>query len=192
MTGVGRDRRDVSHTPAGASDIAPSLSLGSGVMVWQRTAGGPPQIFGGDVFGDTPTQLSDFAGGATEPALSRDVQVVASVHVGTDCELWVLDYSDPTKQRRLTDHGGGPGCDSAPAWSPDGKRVAFRRTTPGEAKFMVVPAAGGPPPPPPRRPGFVGPPGGGRPSPPAGGPPPPGLGIRLVARARAAAADRNV
>ena len=145
MTGIGRERRDISHTPAGASDTAPSVSLGSGVMAWQRTAGGPPQIFGGDVFGDTPSQISNVPGGATEPAMSRDVQIVASVHAGTDCELWVLDYTDPAKQRRLTDHGGGPGCDSAPAWSPDGKRVAFRRTAGGTTSFMVVPAEGGTP-----------------------------------------------
>src|SRR3954451_11227219 len=130
MTGAGRDRRDISHTPAGASDTTPSLSLGSGVMAWQRTAGGPPQIFGGDVFGDTPSQLTNFPGGGTAPAMSRDVQIVASVHVGADCELWVFGFSVTDPQRRLTDHGGGAGCDSAPAWSSDGKRIVFRRTTP--------------------------------------------------------------
>ena len=146
MTGAGLQNRDISHTPAGAVDTAPSLSLGSAVMAWQRSVeGGPPQIVVGDSFGDTPQQISNFPGGATEPAVSRDVEIVASVHVGNDCELWVLDYSDPAKQRRLTDHGGGAGCDSAPAWSPDGKRVIFRRTTPAGTSLMVVDAAGGTP-----------------------------------------------
>ena len=53
--------------------------------------------------------------------------MIASVGQGADCSLWAIEQFGK-QQAQLTDHGGVPGCDDAPAWSPDGKRLVFRRT----------------------------------------------------------------
>jgi Tol biopolymer transport system component len=150
MDGDGHGQMEISHTPVGASDTAPSMSLSQGLVVWQRTRLGVPEIVGGDVFGDPTTNLTSFAGGASDPSLSCRLQVAFSVGSGADCNVWVMDAFGAHK-RRLTDHGQQPGCDAMPVWSPDGRRVDFRRTvTDATGRALssaeyVVPATGGTP-----------------------------------------------
>lgn len=130
----------VTHPPAGASDTNPTLSLpspgGPAVMAYERTVSGVSQIYVGDPLynGTVKTKfpggrITDFPAGAHQPAISTTAfgqgTTVFSVGSGPDCSLWVSAESGAL--RRLTDHGGGPGCDSAPVWSQDGKSIAFHR-----------------------------------------------------------------
>lgn len=59
---------------------------------------------------------------------------------GDNWDLWVqvLGAGDPL---RLTDH---PASDHYPAWSPDGRHLAFLRYENGRCKVLRVPALGGP------------------------------------------------
>ncbi|MDQ6805388.1 MAG: hypothetical protein M3065_10590 [Actinomycetota bacterium] len=156
----------VTHPPPGASDTGPALSLanpgGPALLTYERTVAGVSQIYVADPF-DKPIVtiktgfpgggVTNFPGGAHEPAIAQVAlghgTIVFSVGSGADCSLWVSDESG--KLRRLTNHGGSPGCDSAPTWSPDDKSIAFHREltdaagVPTGGTNMVVSAAGGTP-----------------------------------------------
>ncbi|HWF52576.1 MAG TPA: hypothetical protein VG294_18180 [Solirubrobacteraceae bacterium] len=154
----------VTHPPAGASDTNPALSLpspgGPAVLVYERTISGVSQIYVGDPFynGTIKTKfpggrITDFPAGAHQPAISSVAlgqgTTVFSVGSGADCSLWVAAESGAL--RRVTDHGGSPGCDSAPVWSGDDKSIAFHREVTDAAGVgiggmdLVVPATGGTP-----------------------------------------------
>jgi hypothetical protein len=157
---VGRQRKRVTGPPPSAADTDPALPLQPYAMAYQRTAASVSQIYVGDPLGDPKVHLNSmfpggrdtgFAAGARDPALAGDANDVAfSVGSGADCTIWVMHLAG-TGQRRLTDHGGTPGCDHAPVWSPDGRSVAFARTTtdaagnPRSSAILIVPAAGGTP-----------------------------------------------
>lgn len=141
----------VTSPPAGASDSNPSMGEAPDLMAFQRTAAGISQIYTGGGMGGGDRRLTDFSSGASDPAVSPDSgEIVFSVGTGADCSLWVMSY-DGSDQRQLTDHGATPGCDEAPAWSPQGTSVAFRRTQtdaagkPTGVTYLIVPASGGTP-----------------------------------------------
>jgi hypothetical protein len=156
----GRRRIQVTRPPPGAADGSPALPLQPFAMAYQRTVAGVSQIYIGDPLGDPTVQLNSlfpggrdtgFSAGARDPALSGAANDVAfSVGSGADCSIWVMSLSG-AGQRRLTDHGETPGCDHAPVWSPDGKSVAFARTStdpagnPRTTAVLMVPVAGGTP-----------------------------------------------
>lgn len=82
------------------------------------------------------------------PALSPDgLQAVVSVQEWSieknkpTASLWLVDVARATT-RRLT---AGTGSDTAPAWSPDGGRIAFtsKRGEDEAAALYVIPVAGG-------------------------------------------------
>ncbi|MCD6325925.1 PD40 domain-containing protein [bacterium] len=74
--------------------------------------------------------------GATSPALSPDGDTLCFSYLG---DIWTVpaDGGDAT---RLTVHEAH---DSYPAWSPDGKSIAFTSWREGNANVYVMPSAGG-------------------------------------------------
>ena len=152
-----RRTTQVTHPSAGVADGAPALPETPGFLAYRRVAGGVGQIHLADPNDAFQPEApfpdgrgTDFAQGAGDPAVRPDWRLAFSVGHGADCTIWLMDR-DGTHLRRLTDHGGAPGCDDAPAWSPDGKRLAFRRTvtdaagSPRAISVLVVSAAGGTP-----------------------------------------------
>jgi Tol biopolymer transport system component len=59
---------------------------------------------------------------------------------GADHEIYVKQIGTETLLRLTRD----PGNDLSPAWSPDGRHIAFSRRTESEVAYFVVPALGGP------------------------------------------------
>ena len=79
------------------------------------------------------------------PSLSPDAALVAYVAVPTGQRntAVMVQTTDPSTPRQLTRPENGAD-DSAPAWSPDGREIAFLRVTPGgECRVLVVAANGG-------------------------------------------------
>ena len=81
------------------------------------------------------------ARGADQAALSPDRTRIAFAGAGLGRQgIWVMS-ADGRGQRRLTNRAG----DGEPTWSPDGRRIAFRRDLGESFDLWVVPTAGGTP-----------------------------------------------
>lgn len=74
--------------------------------------------------------------GPTDPALSPDGRTLALAARGW---LWLMDVS--TREARRITRGGG--IDSRPAWSPDGKQLAFVRDDTKDTSIVIVDVASG-------------------------------------------------
>ncbi|MBA3884700.1 MAG: S9 family peptidase [Acidobacteria bacterium] len=64
-------------------------------------------------------------------------------HPGPDGDLWIVDVDATSAPRRLT---SGPGVESSPTWSPDGRTIVFvARAGDGPSQlFRVTPSGGAP------------------------------------------------
>ena len=94
-------------------------------------------------------RIEDLTGFALpgQPALSPDgrevVYVLTSVDTAADknlTSLWLADTAGGNARRLTTGT-----ADAAPAWSPDGTRIAFLRADGGAAQVWLLPAGGGEP-----------------------------------------------
>ena len=87
-------------------------------------------------------KFTSFRGVETDPAISPDGNQVAFCWNGEkqdnfDIYVQLIDGGRPL---RLTTN---PADDHEPAWSPDGRRIAFNRYTPQGCEILIIPALGG-------------------------------------------------
>ena len=81
----------------------------------------------------------------SSPSLSPDAALVAYVAVpaGQRRTAIMVQTTDPSTPRQLS-HPEGEAADSAPAWSPNGREIAFLRVSNGrDCRVMVLPSNGG-------------------------------------------------
>ncbi|KQY50308.1 winged helix-turn-helix domain-containing protein [Lysobacter sp. Root494] len=91
--------------------------------------------------------ITSVPGIESSPSLSPDAALVAYVATpaGQRRTAILVQTTDPSPPRQLS-HPEGEAWDSAPAWSPNGREIAFLRVVPGgdgDCKVMVLPSNGG-------------------------------------------------
>jgi Tol biopolymer transport system component len=94
-------------------------------LLVEGDAGGGPELFRLPPQGGVPARLLPAGTVVMDPVASPDGSRIAFVVADYDDatgDIWVV-HRDGTGLERLTDHGA---MDDAPAWSPDGTRLAFR------------------------------------------------------------------
>lgn len=122
------------------------------VLLWSLRDGGAPQAaLRAQVAGQPAAPgasyrlITSVPGIESNPSLSPDAALVAYVATppGQRRTAILVQTTDPSPPRQLS-HPEGEAWDSAPAWSPNGREIAFLRVVPGQdCKVMVLPSNGG-------------------------------------------------
>jgi Tol biopolymer transport system component len=89
------------------------------------------------------TPFTTLPGKEGQPCFSPLGNQIAFVWGGeqdNNLDIYVKIIGSETPLKLTTD----PAADTDPAWSPDGRYIAFLRQTPGHGGFYVVPVSGGP------------------------------------------------
>jgi Tol biopolymer transport system component/DNA-binding winged helix-turn-helix (wHTH) protein len=90
-----------------------------------------------------PVPITRFPGLELDPAISADGKLVAFAwegQRGDNLDIYVRSIEGSSDPRPLTTHAA---ADHAPAWSPNGQRIAFVRVLEGKREVIVLPALGG-------------------------------------------------
>jgi eukaryotic-like serine/threonine-protein kinase len=132
----------LQHTPTVGG--AP-IGGGPGQIAFASNRSGIPQIYLSDLTGSVAVPITNMPDGACEPAWSPNGQQIAFV---SPCKK-VHDISEPPPQDTviyIANADGSeptalptmPGGDSEPAWSPDGKRIAFTSLRDGRPLIYII------------------------------------------------------
>ena len=113
------------------------ISVGGVVTLLGRLATGPAVAI-------KKVELSNDVGAKAYPAFAPDGQRLAYSARGTASKddtfhIFLRDVTSGPGQQ-LTN---GPANDIGPAWSPDGKQIAFVRMNEGQSECVVIPDSGG-------------------------------------------------
>jgi Tol biopolymer transport system component/DNA-binding winged helix-turn-helix (wHTH) protein len=121
--------------PAGA--LALGLTLVALAWAWTRADTNTPSPAWTV---STPTRLTVRSGYDGSPALSADGRIAYTSDVSGALEIWITGSTPGSRATALTNDGGQ---NMDPAWSPDGRWIAFHSRRRGGV--WVVPSTGGAP-----------------------------------------------
>lgn len=124
------------------------LGGGSGQIAFASNRSGVPQIYISNIDGTSVTPLTALENGACQPAWSPDGTLLVFISPCTkrvdffetgyvDSSLYLMN-ADGTNITQLTNV---PGADFDPAWSPDGKRIAFASMRDGNKQIYTLDVA---------------------------------------------------
>jgi Tol biopolymer transport system component len=138
----------VELTFSSAFDGDPAWSPDGRTIAFESTRGGNSDVFTIDADGAKETQLTSTPGFDGDPAWSPDGSKVVfmSARDGNK-EIYVMN-ADGSGQTRLTNDGGAvrnvdtDRVDQDPAWSPDGRTIAFESTRDGNFEIYRMNADG--------------------------------------------------
>jgi serine/threonine protein kinase/Tol biopolymer transport system component len=125
--------------------VATFMGGGTGQIAFASARSGLPQIYLSNADGTTLTQLTAAENGACQPSWSPDgSQLIFISPCSRRGEFFETAYresslylinADGTGQKPLTTI---PGSDFEPAWSPDGRRIAFTSVRDGNKQIYVL------------------------------------------------------
>jgi Tol biopolymer transport system component/serine/threonine protein kinase len=136
---MAEEPRRVSQDPPGVFSLSPLFSADGRRIVFQSNRSGATNLWSLDLRGGNLQQLTTGAGPDESPSIARDGSILY-VNARTRAVLVVHDFTT-NETRELMRH---PSFLWAPAFSPDGKQIAFSRAETGGAwHIWVMTAEGG-------------------------------------------------
>ena len=150
---AGGEARRITFDNAGVDGIAwthngrevvyaSSRSIGSARLWRLPVAGGTPKLVAGGPDGE------DITGGIAEahqPAVTRAGTRLAYSHMGHRANIWRYDLTAKDPSASAVRLIASSSADRDPAWSPDGKRIAFLSERSGTPQVWVCDSEGGNP-----------------------------------------------
>ena len=139
----GRGLRQLTASPEQQASSQPTWFPDKSGILFRRSGGGlDAEIWQMGPVGESPALVTALASDQWYPSYSPDMTKVlfaTTVVPPSDRGIFVMD-TNGTNLRQLTDVPGA--LDSAPAWSPDGRQVAFESNRDGDTDIYVMNADG--------------------------------------------------
>src|SRR5262249_55069528 len=141
----GSSRKQLTTPPPGPPTIClgPSWSADGKQIAYARAD--PNQAVEVRVVAADGSDDRLLAAGATRPAWSADGKTSAFVRAVKDKPCSICTAAPDGSGEKVLVENAGRAYPSIPAWSPDGRVLAYSAETPAGLQLFVIPAAGGTP-----------------------------------------------